>query len=106
MRAMGKLLAEAVRSKVLDEGIPMPFCRSSAWINQLQRFFSSSYATTAKPQIKADERSLVMHGERKQVGIRDLPVLEKCFCLKDSSCLPRKRVSPKEVVRMRKQPLK
>jgi hypothetical protein len=84
----------------------MPFCRASAWIKQLQSLLSSAYGPRAQPPVKADKPSLVMHCQRKKVGVSDLTVLEKCVCPKHASGVPRKSVSPKEVVRMRKQPLK
>ena len=84
----------------------MPIRKSSAWINQLQGFFTSAYSTSAQTLVKADKRSLVMHCQRKKVGIRDLPVVKKCFCLKDASGIPGQTIRPKHMRRMVKQFLK
>ena len=84
----------------------MPIRSSSAWIKQLQGFFTSAYSTSAQTLVKADKRSLVMHCQRKQVGIRDLPVVKKCFCLKDASHLPGQLIKPKHMRRMTQQFLK
>tara|TARA_B100001063_G_C16266392_1_gene312358 strand:- start:138 stop:365 length:228 start_codon:yes stop_codon:yes gene_type:complete len=73
----------------------MPFRRSSAWINQLQSLYSSTDGSRAQTLVKADKSSLVMHCQRKKVGIRDLPVVKKCFCLKDASGIPEQRIRPK-----------
>ena len=81
----------------------MPFQRSSAWINQMQRFFSSAYSTRAQTPVKADKPSLVMNCQPKKVCIRDLPVVKKCFCLKDASGLPGQSIRPKNMGRMGKQ---
>ncbi len=69
----------------------------------MQRFCSSAYSTRAQTPVKADKPSLVMHSERKKVGVRDLPVMKKCFCLNYSSSLPRQRIRPKNMSRMGKQ---
>ena len=73
----------------------MPIRRSSARINQLQDFFTSAYSTSAQTLVKADKRSLVMHCQRKKVGIRDLPVVKKCFRLKEASSIPGQLIMPK-----------
>ncbi len=72
----------------------------------MQHFFSSVYSTRAQTPIKTDKPSLVMHCHRKKVSIRDLPVVKKCFCIKDSSCLPGQSIRPKNMSRMGKKPLK
>ena len=81
----------------------MPFRRSSAWINQLQGLYTSAYSTRAQTPIKADKYSSVMNCQRKKVGIRDLPVVKKCVCLKDSSGIPGQRIRPKNMGRVGKQ---
>ena len=81
----------------------MPIRRSSAWINQLQDFFTSAYSTSAQTLVKADKRSLVMNCQRKQIAIRDLPVVKKCFCIKDASGIPGHRIRPKNMRWMGKQ---
>ena len=75
-------------------------------IEQLQSLCSSTDGSRAQTPIKADQYSSVMHCQRKQVGIRDLPVVKKCFCLKDASHLPGQRIRPKHMRRMTKQFLK
>ena len=69
----------------------------------MQRFFSSEYSTRAQTPVKADKPSLVMNCQPKKVCIRDLPVVKKRFCLKDSSGLPGQRIRPKNMSRMGKQ---
>ena len=81
----------------------MPIRRSSAWINQLQSLCSSTDGSRAQTPIKTDKYSSVMNCQRKQVGIRDLPVVKKCFCLKDASGIPGQRIRPKNMSRMGKQ---
>ena len=84
----------------------MSLQRPSAWINQMQRFFSSAYSTRAQTPVKADKPSSVMNCHPKKVGIRDLLVVKKCWCLKDSRGLPGQRIRPKNMSRMGKQFLK
>ncbi|MDA7676979.1 hypothetical protein N8563_00500 [bacterium] len=72
----------------------------------MQRFFSSAYSTRAQTRVKTLQRSFVMHGERKHIGIRDLPVVKKCCWLEDSNSLPGQSISPKNMSRMGKKPLK
>ena len=84
----------------------MPIRSTSAWINQMQRFFSSAYGTRAQTPVKADKPPLVMNCQPKKVGIRDLPVVKKSFCLKYSSGLPGQRIRPKNMSRVGKQFLK
>ena len=66
----------------------------------MQRFFSSAYSTRAQTPVKADKHSLVMNCQPKKVGIRDLPMVKKCFCLKNSSGLPGQRIRPKNMSRV------
>jgi hypothetical protein len=44
-----------------------------------------------------------MHGERKQIGIRDLPVMEQPISHIDASDIPRQSIRPKHMSRMGKQ---
>ena len=69
----------------------------------MQRFFSSAYSTRAQTPVKTDKPPLVMNCQPKKVCIRDLPVVKKCFCLKDASGLPGQSIRPKNMGRMGKQ---
>ena len=84
----------------------MPIRRSSAWINPLQSLCSSTDGSRAQTPVKADKYSSVMNCQRKQVGIHDLPVVKKCFCLKDASGFSGQHIRPKNMSRMGKQFLK
>ena len=100
-RTLSCWLRQAEQGGLIKES--MPFRRSSAWINQLQSLCSSTDGSRAQTPIKADKYSSVMNCQRKKVGIRDLPVVKKCFCLKDSSGLPGQSIRPKHMGRMGKQ---
>ena len=94
-------MRQAEQGGLIKESIP--FRRSSAWINQLQSLCSSTDGSRAQAPIKADKYSSVMNCQRKQIAIRDLPVVKKCFCIKYASGIPGHRIRPKNMRWMGKQ---
>ncbi len=79
---------------------------SSQGIDQTKRVPTDRHRKGAQACIEADQAAPLAHSKGKQVGIRDLAVMEDQFRLQLGISRPREEVGPEQVAWMGEHPLK